>query len=69
MPTKAHGPTQRDLRRMFRESKREGLANLVFHIGQTTIVFPLDGSYVEMLAKGQLPAPGSEGGGKPKLIW
>jgi hypothetical protein len=54
---------------MFRESKREGLANLVFHIGQTTIVFPLDGSYVEMLAKGQLPAPGSEGGGKPKLIW
>ena len=60
MPTKANGLKMEDYKRLVRVAKWAGLPNLVFHNGQTTIVMPLDGTYVTKLAEGQPPAPNAE---------
>lgn len=60
MPTKANGLKIEDYKRLVRVAKWAGLPNLVFHNGRTTIVLPLDGTYVEKLSQGQPPAPDAE---------
>lgn len=57
MVTKSRGPLREDIRRIIGEAKRAGLANVVIHVGQTAIVMPLDGTYVEKLAPRQPPVP------------
>jgi hypothetical protein len=42
---------------MVKVAKWARLPNLVFHIGQTTIVMPLDNSYLERLEQLHPPAP------------
>jgi hypothetical protein len=60
MPTKANGLKMEDYKRLVRVAKWAGLPNLIFHNGQTTIVLPLDGTYVAKLAEGHHPAPDVE---------
>jgi hypothetical protein len=45
---------------MVKVAKWARLPNLVFHIGQTTIVMPLDNSYLERLEQLHPPAPDAE---------
>jgi hypothetical protein len=70
MPTKAHGPLQEDYKRLIREAKRAGAPAVVVYIGGTPVVIPLNDTYLEKLALGQLPAPlTTEERKEVKLVW
>ena len=69
MAAKAHGPILEDYKRALKAARWAGWKVVRVEIGNCAIALIKDDAYLEKLATGQPPAPDTESGGKPKLVW